>query len=189
MKKQILVPVMILSCFLGAGMGSIIDASSLEISLIDFDKIYEKFIGQKKEKKKSLFDTTLEGFLLDIETRMAFRELHREWQNDFNVLVGGINPTDKKFYPGIILTADRDTYDQISELKRSLSMIKVGVDSMQDDDTAPFIRTKETDEQWDEVKSEEAGEEKTTDILREMDEILRMGLEICKKQRSDIKCE
>jgi len=68
-------------------------------------------------------------------------------------------------------------------------MIKIGVDSMQDEDTAPFIRTKETDEQWDEVKSEEAGEEKKTDLLREMDTIIRMGLEICQKQRSDIKCE
>jgi len=152
-----------------------------------FMNLWEKFIDTEENENKSSYQTMLESYQLPKETKEAFLNLHEEGRNDFAILIG--KEGKEAFIPGIILTSDRDTYDQIGELKRSLSMIKIGVDSMQDEDTAPFIRTKETDEQWDEVKSEEAGEEKKTDLLREMDTIIRMGLEICQKQRSDIKCE
>ncbi len=185
MKKQILLSVMILSCLIGAGIGTVTDPAALQANL--FMNLWEKFIDTEENENKSSYQTMLESYQLPKETKEAFLNLHEEGRNDFAILIG--KEGKEAFIPGIILTSDRDTYDQIGELKRSLSMIKIGVDSMQDEDTAPFIRTKETDEQWDEVKSEEAGEEKKTDLLREMDTIIRMGLEICQKQRSDIKCE
>jgi len=166
-------------------MGSITDTSTLQANF--FMNLWKQIVDTPENESDNVFSTTLEGYRLPKETKEAFLSLHESGQRDFRTLIGAEG--DEVFVPGIILTSDKDTYDQITELKRSLSMIKIGVDSMQDDDTAPFIRTIETDEEWDEVKSEELGEEKTTDLQREMETIIRMGLQICKRQRSDLKCE
>ena len=95
---------------------------------------------------------------------------------------------EPEFLAGNILQSDKDTYQQILELRRTLSMIKVGVDSIQDTSSIT-LRTTENDEEWDETKSENSGEDKKTDLWRELDEIIKLTKDICKKQRSDIKCE
>jgi hypothetical protein len=190
MKKKILLPILLFSCFVGAGLGSIADPTTLQVSF--FGDLWDTIVDKPENKDESLFTSTLEGYRLPKETTEAFVELNNQRDADFATFIGAIillgEAEEEVFIPGVILESDHGTFDQITELKRSLSMIKVGVDSLQDEHSAPIIRTTETDEVWAVVKQEEGGKEKTTDLLLEMKEIMRLGLRICTRQRTALLC-
>ena len=191
MKKSTIILVLLFSCLAGMGIGSFVDSSTLQANF--FQDLWDTIVDTPENKTKGLFTSTLEGYSLPKETTEAFVELHNREQADFATLIGAmllVGEEEKEvFIPGIILQSDHDTYDQIEELKRSLSMINVGVGSLQEENKKPIIRTIETDEEWGLVKQEEGGQESITDFQREMEEILRLGLRICTRQRSAILCQ
>ncbi len=193
MKKQILIPVLLVSCFVGGGLGSLVDSSQLQANI--FTDLWENLVSKEKETEKEkgeVFWTTWQGRNLPKETQQKFMDLQNQHERDFGILVGmdveGKEEGETTFVPGNILQSDKDTYLQTQEFRRTLSMIKVGMDSMQDDSNIK-IRTMENDEKWSEVKSSFGGEEKKTDLWRELGNIIQLMQEICTKQRSDIKCK
>ncbi len=185
MKKKIFLPVLIVSCFIGAGMGSVVESSQLQANI--FWNLWEKLISAPEKMEESSSILNFERFITADDTRRDFEELHKNWQEDFYVLIGRTH--EDEFAPGIILKSDLDTYEQIKELKRTLNMVSVGVDTLQDKKKATIIRTTETDEQWAEIKDEEGGYQKKTELESELYEIIEAGKTICQRQRSEIKCE
>jgi|GEM_PF-6328728 hypothetical protein len=192
MKKQILIPVLLFSCFIGAGAGSVVDTSFLQTNIFSNwlkDKIKTE---ENEEMKEESYWNTWAGRNLTYQTQNEFKKLQDSLEQDFDVFVGfekeGAEGEEPEFLAGKILQSDKNTYQQILELRRTLSMIKVGVDSVQADWSAT-IRTTENDEGWKETKNENTGEDKKIDMWRELEEIMKLGQDICKKQRSDIPCK
>ena len=193
MKKQILIPVIIFSCFVGGGLGSLVDSSALQANI--FTDLWNNLIDKSKEEEvenaggKILFWTTWQGKNLPRETQQKFMDLQYQHEHDFGILVGiGVEEDgETSFLPGNILQSDKDTYLQTQEFRRTLAMIKVGVDSIQYD--LPIIRTLEDTWKWVEIKNAAGGEEKKTDMWRELGNIIKLMQEVCTKQRSDIQCK